>query len=459
MTQQEINELVEKQRNYFLAGNTLNIKDRKNKLKALKKAMKENEIELLDALKNDLGKSHFEGYMCEVGLVYDELNYMIKHIKKFTKFKKVRTPLAQTIAKSFMVPSPYGVVLIMSPWNYPLLLSFDPIIEAFAAGNTVVFKPSRYSKYTNVVMKKILDSVFKSEEVVTIFGGHEENQYVLNTNVDYIFFTGGKTVGKIVYEKACEKLIPVTLELGGKSPCIVDSTAKIKLAAKRIIFGKILNAGQTCVAPDYILCDRKIKDELIKELKKQIIKQYGENPILNDSLGKIITEHHFDRLLGLIDKSKVVYGGNSNRESRKIEPTIIDNVESTDPIMQEEIFGPLLPIMTYDSLDEAIEYINSHDAPLAFYYFSTNKRSINHLLRQVRFGGGCINDTIIHLATSHMPFGGFGASGIGSYHGKKGFETFTHYKSIVNKKNIIDLPMRYQPRKKLYEKIVRMIMR
>lgn len=459
MNKEELDLIINNQKAYFKAGNTLEINTRKSKLKLLKKAIKDNEYDLLEALKMDLGKSHDEGYICEVGLVYDELNYMIKHIKKLAKYKRVKTPLAQYISKSFRVPSPYGVVLIMSPWNYPFLLSFDPIIEALASGNTVVFKPSRYSKNTNEVMKKILESVYSKEEVVVIFGGHEENQLVMNSDVDYIFFTGGKTVGKLVYERACQKMIPVTLELGGKSPCIIDSTANIKLAAKRIIFGKLLNTGQTCVAPDYIFVEESIKDKLIKELIIQIKKQYGLDPLNNDSFGKIITERHFDRLLGLIDDNKVVYGGLSNREKLKIEPTIIDNVSFNDAIMQEEIFGPLLPILTFKKLDEVIDYVNNNDAPLAFYYFSTNKRNINTLLNRIQFGGGCINDTIIHLATVHMPFGGVGASGIGSYHGKEGFKTFSHYKSVVDKKNIIDLPMRYQPYKGLYQKIVRMIMK
>lgn len=459
MTKEEIEELINKQRDYFKKGNTLDYKYRKKKLKQLKQVIKENELELLEALKKDLGKSYNEGYMCEVGLVYDEINYLVKHIKKFSKPKRVRTPLAQAISKSFTLPSPYGVVLIMSPWNYPFLLSFDPLVEAFSAGNTIVFKPSRYSKNTNLVMKKILESVFTSNEVITILGGREENEIVLEQKVDYIFFTGGKKVGKLVYEKASEKMIPVTLELGGKSPCIVDSTAKIKLAAKRIVFGKLLNVGQTCVAPDYIFCEESIKDEFISELKKQIILQYGNNPIDNESFGKIITEHHFDRITSYIDEKKVVYGGKSNRELLKIEPTILDNVSFDDPVMKEEIFGPIFPIVTFKDIDFVIDYVNKGEEPLALYYFSTNKKNINKVLTMLKFGGGCINDTIIHLATSHMSFGGVGASGIGSYHGKKGYETFTHYKSIVDKKNIIDLPMRYQPYKKIYEKIIRMVMK
>lgn len=459
MTKEEINLLIDNQRKYFKKGNTLDVNKRRNKLIALKKCIKENENKLLDALYKDLGKSKTEGYMCEIGLVYEEINYMVKNIKKFSKPQRVKTPLAQFIAKSYQIPSPYGVVLIMSPWNYPFLLSFDPIVEAYAAGNTIVFKPSRYSYNTNIVMKEILESVFTKDECITIFGGHEENEILINSDVDYIFFTGSKQVGKIVYNACANKLIPVTLELGGKSPCIVDETANIKLAAKRIIFGKLINTGQTCVAPDYIYCHKDIKDKLVEEFIKQIKLQYGDDPINNPTFGHIITKRHFDRVVSLINPNKVVYGGKYNEELLKIEPTILDNVDKSDLVMGEEIFGPILPIMTYDNIEEVIDYVNNNDLPLACYYFSTSKKNIRYAQNRIQFGGGCINDTIIHLATSHMSFGGVGASGVGSYHGKKGFEAFTHYKSIVDKKNIIDLPMRYQPYKSKNEKLIKMFMK
>lgn len=459
MTKEELDLLILNQHKFLNSGATLSVKYRKDKLKSLKQTMKKYENDLLDALKNDLGKSHFEGYMCEVGLVYEEINYMLKHISKLAKPKRVKTPIAQYISKSYRLPSPYGVVLVMSPWNYPLLLSFDPIVDAISAGNTILFKPSRYSKYTNIVMKKILDEVFSLNEVITIFGGREENTLAMESNVDYIFFTGGKIVGNIVYQNACNKMIPITLELGGKSPCIIDSSANIKLSAKRIIFGKLLNAGQTCVAPDYIYCDEKIKDELVKELINQIKLQYGTDPINNDDFGKMINENHFNKVISLIEKDKVIYGGHYNIGTLKIEPTIILNPSLDSKIMNEEIFGPLLPIITYNSIDEVIEYVNKNDSPLALYYFSKNKKNINKVTNNIAFGGGCINDTIIHLATTSMPFGGVGASGIGAYHGKVGFETFTHYKSIVDKKLIIDLPMRYQPYKKINGKLIRFFMK
>ncbi|MDD6249610.1 MAG: aldehyde dehydrogenase [Bacillales bacterium] len=459
MTREELDYLLEIQKEFFRQGNTLSYKWRKKKLLELKANIKKYEKELLEGLRQDLGKSHSEGYMCEVGLVYDEISHMVKHIKKYASPKKVHTPLAQTISKSFRFPSPYGTVLVMSPWNYPFLLSFDPIVDALAAGNTILFKPSRYSSHTNVVMKKILDETFTCNEVITIFGGHEENQLVLDSKVDYIFFTGGKVVGKIVYEKAMEKMIPFSLELGGKSPCIVDNTAKIKLSAKRIVFGKLLNAGQTCVAPDYLYCHEDIKDELVKEIIHQIKEQYGDNPLQNDAFGKMISKRHFDKVVSLMENQNIIYGGKFDETSLKIEPTIIDNPKLDSLIMQEEIFGPLLPVITFKNIDEVIKYVNNGDSPLALYYFSKNKKDINKVISSVAFGGGCINDTIIHLATSHMPFGGVGASGIGAYHGKVGFDTFVHYKSIVDKKTILDLPMRYQPYKKVNDKLIRMFLK
>ena len=282
---------------------------------------------------------------------------------------------------------------------------------------------------------------------------------VLDSKVDYIFFTGGKVVGKIVYEKAMEKMIPFSLELGGKSPCIVDNTAKIKLSAKRIVFGKLLNAGQTCVAPDYLYCHEDIKDELVKEIIHQIKEQYGDNPLQNDAFGKMISKRHFDKVVSLMENQNIIYGGKFDETSLKIEPTIIDNPKLDSLIMQEEIFGPLLPVITFKNIDEVIKYVNNGDSPLALYYFSKNKKDINKVISSVAFGGGCINDTIIHLATSHMPFGGVGASGIGAYHGKVGFDTFVHYKSIVDKKTILDLPMRYQPYKKVNDKLIRMFLK
>ena len=384
---------------------------------------------------------------------------MLKHIRSYAKEKTVLTPLAQFPSRSYRKPCPYGVTLIMSPWNYPFLLTMDPVAEAIAAGNTIVLKPSNYSPATTAVLKELLESIFPEEYVAVITGGRQENTWLLEEKFDYIFFTGSKNVGQLVQEKASKHLTPVTLELGGKSPCIVDETADLKLAARRIVFGKYLNCGQTCVAPDYILCHSSVKDDFISYVKEEIKKQYGTNYLFNENYGKIISPKHFDRINGLIDKDKVVMGGRSNRESLKIEPTVLDNVTWDDAVMKEEIFGPIMPVLTFETIDEVIDVVNSHDKPLALYIFSCSKTAINTVTTCCSYGGGCINDVIIHLATPYMGFGGVGESGMGSYHGKTGFDTFTHYKSIVDKKTWLDLPMRYQPYTKLYEKMLRIFLR
>lgn len=453
-----IPEILSRQRAYFAQGATLDVKHRLRRLKALYQALKTNLDALHAGLKADLGKSETESYMCETGLVMSELSYMIKHVKSYSKPKRVPTPLAQTLSKSYRLPSPYGTVLIMNPWNYPVLLSLDPLIDAVAAGNTVVLKLSAYSPNTNKAIKKIIESVFPPEYVTVLFGGSQVNTELMQSRFDYIFFTGSKRVGQLVYAHAAEHLTPVTLELGGKSPCIVDETANVRLAAKRIVWGKFLNLGQTCVAPDYILCSEKIHDRLIDELKKQIAVQFGERPLENPAYGKMINEKHSERVCGLIDDGKIVHGGGRDEGALKIEPTVLDRVTYDDAVMQEEIFGPVLPVLTYRTIDEAVAHIRENDAPLAFYVFSSNRKRIRKLTSEIGFGGGCVNDVVIHLATPYMPFGGFGASGLGGYHGKAGFETFSHFKSMVNKSTAIDLPMRYQPYKKLYERLIKLFL-
>ena len=459
MNEQEIKRIVTKQRSYFQTGATLPISARIAALRKLYAAVSANESAIHDALKKDLGKSAFESYMCETGLVLEEITYMLKHVTRFASEKSVRTPLAQFHSRSYQKPSPYGVVLIMSPWNYPFMLTLSPLVDALAAGNTAVVKPSAYSPHTSEVLKKILSQCFDPKYVAVVTGGRAENTCLLKEHFDYIFFTGSQSVGKEVMRNAAEYLTPVTLELGGKSPCIVDQTADIKLAARHIVFGKYLNCGQTCVAPDYIYCHRSVKDRLIKEVKKQIQKQYGKQPLQNPDYGKIINEKHFDRILGLIDKKKVVYGGTSDRRTLQIEPTVLDHVTFEDAVMQEEIFGPLMPILTFENLDEVIRTVNDRPHPLALYFFTSDQSAARKVTARCGFGGGCINDTIIHLATTEMGFGGFGESGMGAYHGKTGFETFTHYKSIVGKKTWLDLPMRYQPYRKLHEKMVRFFLK
>ena len=459
MTEQEIKDILQQQNHFFSSGKTIPAEFRLKQLESLKEAMIRHEADLAAALKADLGKSRMESYMCEIGLTLSELTWMQKHLRSLMRSKRVSTPAAQFAAKSFRSPSPYGTVLIMSPWNYPVLLTLDPLIDAIAAGNTAVVKPSAYAPCTFDVMKTMIEECFPAHYVAVVDGGRAENQALLQQRFDMIFFTGGKTVGREVLRHAAEYLTPVTLELGGKSPCIVDSTAKIRLAAKRIVFGKYLNCGQTCVAPDYILCDKRIRDELITAILAEIEKQFGKEPLKNPNYGKIINEKHFERILGLINGEKLVYGGQSEPESLRIAPTVLNNITWDDAVMGEEIFGPLLPILTFDTLDEALDTVESHPHPLALYFFSEDKAAQKKVLDTCRFGGGCINDTIIHLATSDMPFGGVGESGMGSYHGRVGFETFSHYRSIVDKKTWMDLPIRYQKYTGLKEKMLRMFLK
>lgn len=454
-----INRTVNIQREFFNSGGTLSIDNRKFLLKKLKRVIKRRRLDIVDALEKDLGKSEFESYMCEVGLTLSEISYMLKHLKKFTKDKKVKTPLAQFHSKSYIKACPYGVVLIMSPWNYPFLLSLEPLVDAVAAGNTVVLKPSNYSKNTSLIIKEILDEVFDRKYVSVVMGGREENSLLLEEKFDYIFFTGSKAVGTYVLEQASKNITPVTLELGGKSPCIIDKSADLKMAARRIVFGKYLNCGQTCVAPDYILCEKNVKDDFLKCLYGEIERQYGKKPLNNYNYGKIINRKHYDRLISLIDKNKVVYGGKAKEKELRIEPTVMDNVTYDDLVMKEEIFGPILPILTFENIDDVISDLSNKDKPLALYIFSKNKKVIDKITSRISYGGGCVNDVIIHLATSNMGFGGVGSSGMGSYHGKDGFDTFTHYKSIVDKKNWIDLPMRYQPYKELYRLLIKLFLR
>lgn len=459
MTREQIKSIIQSQNSFFATGKTLPISFRKEALGKLKAALYKYEEKISGAIKSDLGKSAFESYMCETGLVINEISHMEKHIKSFAKEKRVRTPLAQFASRSFTKPSPYGTVLIMSPWNYPLLLTLGPLVDALAAGNTAVIKPSAYSPATSNIIKTIITEVFPTEYVAVVTGGREENNFLLDEKFDYIFFTGSKAVGSLVLQKAAPHLTPVTLELGGKSPCIVDAYANLRLAAKRIVFGKFLNCGQTCVAPDYILCHSSVKDKLIEFIKTEIKSQFGESPLNNPDYGKIVSKKHFDRILSLINAEKTVYGGKSHPETLKIEPTVMDNVSQEDAVMQEEIFGPVLPVLTFETIDEVIEIINNNPTPLALYIFSSDKKVIRKITSHCLFGGGCINDVVIHLATTNMGFGGVGESGMGSYHGKVGFETFSHRKSIVDKKTFIDLPMRYQPYKKFNEKLIRMFLR
>ena len=460
MTNQEIQSLLERQRAYYRSGATIPVKFRVEQLKKLYATVKKYQTEINDALTSDLGKSHYEGFMCESGLVLTEISYMIKHTRRFAKRKTVVTPLAQFHSHSYKQPVPYGNTLIMSPWNYPFLLTLDPLADAIAAGNTAIVKPSAYSPATSKIVKKIIEECFAPEYVAVVMGGRAENTALLDQKFDFVFFTGSQAVGKEVLRHTAEHLTPAVLELGGKSPCIVDASANIKLAAKRIVFGKYLNCGQTCVAPDYILCEKSVKDEFVKAVVTEIKKQYGENPLENKDYGKIINEKHFARLCGLIDKNKVVIGGNTNPDTCQIAPTVMDNVTYDDAVMGEEIFGPIMPILTFDDFDAVVDELKTKDKPLALYLFTGDKKHMKRVTTELSYGGGCINDVVIHLATSEMGFGGVGESGMGAYHGKDGFDAFSHYKSIVDKKTWLDLPMRYQPYKsKFYEKLLHIFLR
>jgi aldehyde dehydrogenase (NAD+) len=455
----KIKDLVIKQREFYLTNTTLSYDFRINALKKLKDAIILYEEKLKDALKADLGKSSYEAFLTEIGVTLKEISYLSKNLKKYMKNKKVKTSLVDFPAKSFRSPHPYGVVLVISPWNYPVYLTFAPLVGAIAAGNTVILKPSNYSPNASLVIQDIISQTFSEEFVTTVLGGREENQALLDQKFDYIFFTGSVNVGKVVMEKAAKNLTPISLELGGKSPTIVCKDANIELAARRIAFGKYLNSGQTCVAPDYLFIDNKVKDKFLVEFKKSVLKFYGETPIQNNDYPKIINEKHFGRLLGLIKDQTIFMGGESDKQLLKITPTVLENVNQESPIMQEEIFGPILPVMTFDSLQEPIDYINNNPHPLALYLFTDSRKTEKEVLAKCNFGGGCINDTIMQVASDYLPFGGVGESGMGAYHGKSSFDTFTHYRSIIRKSTIFDLKVRYLPVTKLKEKLAKFFLK
>ena len=459
MTPEHMTHLVQQQRTFFATGATLPVAYRLKALGKLQEAIRQYTPKIQQALKNDLGKSELEGYMCEIGLTLSEISYMQSHLRRFAKERRVMTPLAQFAAKSYIKPCPYGVTLIMSPWNYPFLLTLEPLVDALSAGNTAVVKPSAYSPHTSQVIQEMLSQCFPAEYVAVVTGGRAENACLLQQHFDHIFFTGSQAVGREVMVSAAAHLTPVTLELGGKSPCIVDETADLPLAAKRIVFGKFLNCGQTCVAPDYILCHEAVHEKLVQEIIRQIKTQFGERPLDNPNYGKIINEKHFNRLLGLMDGTKTVFGGQIDRAALRISPTVLDPVSWADPVMQEEIFGPILPVLTIKSLEDVPEILRDKPAPLALYLFTASRRAKQWITSRCQFGGGCLNDTVIHLATSRLGFGGVGASGMGAYHGKAGFDAFSHRKSIVDKKTWIDLPMRYQPYGKMTDKLIHLFLK
>ncbi len=452
-------EIVRKQRDYFNNQNTISYEFRYNALSKLRDVILKYEDQLNEGLYKDLGKNKTESFFAEIGQVLKELNYIQKRLKKLMKNKKVKSHIVDFPSKSFISPYPYGVTLIISPWNYPVMLSLGPLIGAIAAGNTVIIKPSEYSTNTSKLLEEILSSVFHDEYIKVVNGAVKETQDLLDQKFDYIFFTGSSNIGKIVMEKASKHLTPISLELGGKSPVIVDQYANIEVAAKRVAFGKLLNSGQTCIAPDYVYIHESVKNEFIQYLKESIEEFFGDNPIKSKDYGKIINNKHYNRLVDLLDNEFIVYGGVTNKQERKIAPTILDNISKESKIMQEEIFGPILPLITYNDLNEVISYINDNPTPLALYLFSENKKVIKRVLNECKFGGGCINDTIMHVSSDYLPFGGVGESGMGSYHGKASFDTFTHYRSIIHKSTKIDIKARYAPYTKTKEILIRKLLK
>jgi len=454
----DISGLITQQRQYFRSQATLPLACRMEALQKLQSAIKDNEQRIAAALKADLNKSEFESYMTETGQVYSELSFALKHLPRWVKPQKVRTPAVHFPARSFVLYEPYGVILIMSPWNYPFLLTMTPLIGALAAGNCAVLKPSAYSPHTSELLGELIASCFPPEYVAVVQGGRQENATLLEQRFDLIFFTGSVAVGKLVMEKAARNLTLVILELGGKSPCIIDKSANLSLAAKRVASGKLVNAGQTCIAPDYLLVQQEIKDEFVRCLQEQLRKMLGDNPLDNPDFPRIINEQHFNRLKSLLEGENIIWGGKA-KGTEWIEPTLLDNVSSEAKVMQEEIFGPILPILTYDSLDEAIAFIVSREKPLALYLFTEDAEVEKRVLSSVSFGGGCINDTLLHIATPYMGFGGVGQSGMGAYHGRKSFEAFSHQKSIMKRATWFDLPVRYHPYQEKYLKLLKKILK
>lgn len=435
--------LIEKQKEYFYSGATKPYSFRKKQLEKLQKMLAKNEHKIYEVLKKDLNKSKHEALTTELGILFTEIHFSLKHLKNWMKDEQVEAPLTHKGTSNYIMYEPYGATLIIAPWNYPIQLALAPVIGAIAAGNTVVLKPSELTPHTSKLIKQMVDETFDSDYFAVVEGDKDVSEQLLDQRFDYIFFTGSTAVGKIVMEKASKHLIPVTLELGGKSPAIIDKDCHIQHTAKRIVWGKLTNAGQTCVAPDYIYIHESIKNKLIKAMIKQIRSLYSKNPLHNDQYVKIINERHFNRLLHFLENGTIVHGGKYDRVNQKIEPTIIDGVTWDDPIMQEEIFGPIMPVFTFKNLSEVISVIRNNEKPLALYYFGKTEKREQKVLRSISFGGACVNDTLYHLANPHLPFGGVGYSGQGAYHGKYSFETFSHRKSILKQTNLFDFPIRY----------------
>ena len=446
---EDINLIFKNQKEFFESGKTINVDYRIKNLKKLNDIIKKNEDKILNELKKDLGKSNFEGYVTEVGILYDDINFHIKNVKKWSSEEKRKSPIVYYPSKSYIYKEPYGVTLIIGPFNYPFQLVIAPLIGAISAGNTAIIKPSENSRNIALLLEKLINENFPEGylRVVNPLGGKETVSLLLDKPFDYIFFTGSVRVGKLVMQKAAQHLTPVTLELGGKSPCIVDSDAKLKLAAKRIVWGKFLNAGPTCVAPDYLCVHKSVKDELLKLIINEIRIQFGENVRNSEDYPRIVNKSSLERLSGYLNDGKIYYGGNIDEDNLYMEPTLIIKPDLNSPLMSDEIFGPILPILVYENLDNVIKFINHREKPLALYYFSESKKKIKYVLTSTTSGGVTINDTIIHVANPNLPFGGVGNSGVGKYHGKESFETFTHNKSVMKRGTFIEFNIRFAPYK------------
>lgn len=457
---EDIEIIFKKQKKFFSTGKTIDINYRIQNLKKLKNIIKDNEDKILEALKKDLGKSGFEAYATEIGIVYNDINFHIKNIRKWAKAEKRKSPIIYYPSKSYVYKEPYGVTLIIGPFNYPFQLVISPLIGAISAGNTAIIKPSENTKNISLLLEKIINENFNESylKVVNPLGGKEVVSTLLDLPFDYIFFTGSVKVGKIVLERSAKHLTPVTLELGGKSPCIVDEDAKLNLAAKRIVWGKFLNAGQTCVAPDYLCVHKSVAEKLLKLMVDEIHKQFGDNIRLSEDYPRIVNKSSLERLMGYLMDGKIYFGGNIDKDDLYMEPTIITKPKLESPLMTDEIFGPVLPVLIYEDLSKVVEFINNREKPLALYYFSENKKKIKYILRATVSGGVTINDTIIHVANSNLPFGGVGNSGVGKYHGRESFETFTHNRAIMHRGTFVEFNVRFAPYKnklKLVKKIMK----
>jgi aldehyde dehydrogenase (NAD+) len=445
--------LIQMHRAFYTQGKTKSVSFRIEMLNRLRNLIKTNEKPLMDALKQDLNKSEFDSFISEIGIVLEEIRFTIKNLRKWAKPRRVKTSLTGLGSKSYIYPEPYGVALIIAPWNYPFQLSIAPLIGAMAAGNCAVIKPSELTPRTSRILSEIINGNFPNDYISVVEGGVETSTALLKEKFDYIFFTGSVAVGKIIMEAASKHLTPVTLELGGKSPCIVHEDANLKLAAKRIAWGKYINAGQTCVAPDYLYVHKRVKDEFLRLFKESILELYGMNPIQKGDFTRIVSERHFQRLTSFLKDGTIYYGGEHDLNKLMIEPTVLVDVLWDDEVMQDEIFGPILPVLEFDDLSSMVNKIKSRAKPLALYTFSNSQDVQNYILTNVSFGGGCINDTVFHLSSPYLPFGGVGESGIGAYHGKGSFDVFSHEKSILKQTTLFDLPFRYPNTKNALKKI------